>query len=806
MKERLQATPEALLRLPWYQREDRTACRHKFTMEQGAKGQCKVVLKDGSSAGLPLAETLAVNRPRRQASNVSYSNQGKVVATLCQDPQPSPPPDDECLREGVAVMLLQERQARSELLLGNVPSERADLDTTVELIDMSFFEYDIQHQVYTSTRAVMLIANNTSVPVHLDTTKASTWHVPKTYKDYLNSPQRSLWRTAKELKMDEYKAIPLFELVCLQAVLDAGHVVLNTLWAYDIKYVGVLKDIFSKLNPRWCLMGGPMDRNVHESYADVCKWTTILVIANIRCHYNCVDFQFDVSNAFQNTEREIIAYKKGDTPPKAVYCYQAAGFTETGSNAERLCCMLLMVMQGAIDASRLFGTAFGKTLMERAGCRRMLWDNEAWEYHHGPLSATAASLEEILDSVSDLPAAPGAPPGWAVFGRHVDDGFGVASSQRISAYLINQIAIDWSIKNSGWTKFLGYGFRLSACGHYCEISCFPVIEKLFREMCGDDNTYNPKHPYPMNIKDLKPGVRPAEDSPERPAFDAMQTKQRSGLGVSIWASRVHLTHTLSTNLLCGSMSNPSFEQHRAYKHTVMHLKHHPCPLVVGSGRLATLTCLPAPPVPLSGGTVRELGLLVCVDSDLGAPRQVEVGTHEPAIAEGLTRIHETSNSKSISGIAICLGGVACQLLCLRQHLTAPDSTAAEVSAAGTAVNLTVPIDGLLREWHINNTDVPVPIFCDSQSTIFISKAVTSIRRTVWLERRAIVLREYVDSREFIFIKIAGELNIADGLTKPMTQATYKLHLSYSHPYAGLSDEERQVVSDTFHRLAKMPFA
>ena len=117
---------------------------------------------------------------------------------------------------------------------------------------------------------------------------------------------------------------------------------------------------------------------------------------------------------------------------------------------------------------------------------------------------------------------------------------------------------------------------------------------------------------------------------------------------------------------------------------------------------------------------------------------------------------------------------------------------------------TVPIDGLLREWHINNTDVPVPIFCDSQSTIFISKAVTSIRRTVWLERRAIVLREYVESREFVFIKIAGELNIADGLTKPMTQATYKLHLSYSHPYAGLPDEERQVVSDTFHRLANMP--
>ena len=117
----------------------------QYQPSQPAQHAGKVVLNDGSSAGLPLADTLAVNRPRRQASSVSYSNQGKVVATLCHDPQPSPPPDDECLREGVAVMLLQERQARSELLLGNVPSERADLDTTVELIDMNFFEYDIQH-------------------------------------------------------------------------------------------------------------------------------------------------------------------------------------------------------------------------------------------------------------------------------------------------------------------------------------------------------------------------------------------------------------------------------------------------------------------------------------------------------------------------------------------------------------------------------------------------------------------------------------------------------------------------------------
>ena len=101
-----------------------------------------------------------------------------------------------------------ERHARSELLMGKEPTQRTDLDTAVELVDMTFFAYDIQDRMYTATSAVMLIAGNTSVPVHLDTTKVSTWHIPKTYKDYLNSQQKSLWRTAKELKMDEYKAIP----------------------------------------------------------------------------------------------------------------------------------------------------------------------------------------------------------------------------------------------------------------------------------------------------------------------------------------------------------------------------------------------------------------------------------------------------------------------------------------------------------------------------------------------------------------------------------------------------------------------
>ena len=82
-----------------------------------------------------------------------------------------------------------------------------------------------------------------------------------------------------------------------------------------------------------------------------------LIIIHIRCAYTTVSFSFDISNAFQNTFRHK-AVEPGHPPPTRMFCYQAPGFAEHGPNGEKLCCELLMLMQGAIDASRLFGTAW----------------------------------------------------------------------------------------------------------------------------------------------------------------------------------------------------------------------------------------------------------------------------------------------------------------------------------------------------------------------------------------------------------------------------------------------------------------
>ena len=146
-----------------------------------------------------------------------------------------------------------------------------------------------------------------------------------------------------------------------------------------------------------------------------------------------------------------------------------------------------------------------------------------------------------------------------------------------------------------------------------------------------------------------------------------------------------------------------------------------------------------------------------------------------------------------------LGGIEFVNSSLRQHLTSPDPHTSEVGAAGTAINMALPIDGLLRELHIFS-DFPMTIYCDSQSTIFASRSAAAVKRSVWIERRSVVLREFVELRTCIYEKIDGRYNTADGSTKPIPHATWLAHRSYSHPYAGLSDAARSVVAAAFHVL------
>ncbi len=81
---------------------------------------------------------------------------------------------------------------------------------------------------------------------------------------------------------------------------------------------------------------------------------------------------------------------------------------------------------------------------------------------------------------------------------------------------------------------------------------------------------------------------------------------------------------------------------------------------------------------------------------------------------------------------------------------------------------------------------PTPMYCDSASTIFVANNDKAVKRSVWLLRRAAVLREGVDSGEIEFVKISEHDNVADGLTKPLKYETWRRHLGYTQPHSAIN--------------------
>ena len=118
-----------------------------------------------------------------------------------------------------------------------------DLRGIVELVSQRTVLLEIGSGDIVQVGSHVAVIGAARVPVEMDTKLAHTWHTPKNEREYLRSPQRSLWRTAQELKMEQYRAINMFKLIP-ESEVPPGYVIYDTLWARVIKFVGGL---FEKL-------------------------------------------------------------------------------------------------------------------------------------------------------------------------------------------------------------------------------------------------------------------------------------------------------------------------------------------------------------------------------------------------------------------------------------------------------------------------------------------------------------------------------------------------------------------------------
>ena len=146
-------------------------------------------------------------------------------------------------------------------------------NTKISVISLERRIFDVESSdMVRSSETLMLIGDKN---YSIDTNDHAHWHEPSNERDYNLSPQRALWRTAKELKMDQYEAINVWTLVPK----PKGVNILRTVWAYKIKTTGT--GTFDKRSVRVCAVGTGMDRDIYAAYSDVMRMSSLIIIIAI---------------------------------------------------------------------------------------------------------------------------------------------------------------------------------------------------------------------------------------------------------------------------------------------------------------------------------------------------------------------------------------------------------------------------------------------------------------------------------------------------------------------------------------------
>ena len=236
------------------------------------------------------------------------------------------------------------------------------LTNNSDLVSIVSHEIDIGSGHYVQRHMIMAMVDG--IEISVDPLDANTWHTPKNQREYLRSPQRAQWRTAKEKKMDQYQQLKVFRLVP-RAGLDPKRI-MGSLWAFKIKFNELGK--FDKLNPRWCVKGYGMDKSIYVGFSEVCLTTSIKILACIRAAYPVKDYIFDCGNAFQATRTD-----DGTVKSEKLYCEQAPGFNVKAKDGAPMVCEILVALQGRVDAARLFGDRLEQIIFKLGGTRST-WD------------------------------------------------------------------------------------------------------------------------------------------------------------------------------------------------------------------------------------------------------------------------------------------------------------------------------------------------------------------------------------------------------------------------------------------------
>ena len=620
---------------------------------------------------------------------------------------------------------------------------------------------DLENQDIVSTHAVFAVLDDATVQ-KIDTSEAHKWHCPANEREFNKSPQRALWQSAKELKLDEYNKIHMYDLVKRSDVDETKHTIYKTLWAYKIKFEGGGL-VFQKLNPRWCIKGGNMDRDMYKSYAEMMRSTSMNIGWGLKGEFfkTLIDALLDLGNAFQSTRTVDKDGKQLKGEPE-FYTEQPPGFKKYGPNGEEMVCKQNCYMQGRIDATAGFDKALSKILVEECGMTSLLWDKKVYIFNTTKLAGTTASLHDIIAEATRVMAenedsgAQQVPVGWGWFASHVDDlqalatGLLCRDNNRILCFVRGKIAVAYACKYTGWhgNKTLGYGLALCDKTETVTITAAGALkvirDKLFSKA---DFKATPRHIVTEAVYDKHPGEVPLDNDPLRSEYLSRQALVRSVLGGAIWVSQAYPALASGINAMCVDMANPGDARLGQLRHMFMHLGENPPGKTFGGAHVTSV-----------GGD----------DPD--------VAPFTAGVKEGRYHFFSDASINVTGGIGM-FNGCCIQNFCLRQHLQSPDAHTSELVATGSNVHAIVPVNGLLQEIGLRRGR-PTTTYFDSISTVFVATSDAAPKKSAWLARRTKVVTEAVELEEIKPVHIKEYDMVADSCTKYIKRDTWARHMHY----------------------------
>ncbi|KAL4367551.1 hypothetical protein GQ457_05G023190 [Hibiscus cannabinus] len=134
------------------------------------------------------------------------------------------------------------------------------------------------------------------------------------------------------------------------------------------------------------------------------------------------------------------------------------------------------------------------------------------------------------------------------------------------------------------------------------------------------------------------------------------------------------------------------------------------------------------------------------------------------------------DSRSQSGFVFCLNGDAVSWKSSKQDTVADSTTEAEYIAASEAAKEAVWIKKFITGLGVIPSIVDaVDLYCDNNGAIAQAKEPRSHQRSRHILRRFHLIREIIDRGDVEICKVHTDDNIADPLTKPLTQQKHDRH-------------------------------